>query len=129
MDLFKELLPSLTHQKNYLFDGANDEAQEKAYNAYMTNRALSMYEDTVLLANEMNCNSHLDPKLQYDFYFHAIPKKKRFSKWAKGGKNDVINLIKETYSVSFKKAEEISGMLSDSEIEQIKNYMDRGGKP
>ena len=60
-----------------------DDITEKAYPAFMVNRALSYFNDTVLYANEMNVNHHIDNKLQYHFLINIIRKKKRFSKWLK----------------------------------------------
>ena len=56
-----------------------DDVAEKAYSSYMINRQLSYFPDTVLAANEMNRNHHLDNRLQFDFFINIIRKKKRFS--------------------------------------------------
>jgi len=40
-----------------------DDDTEKAYNAFLVNRGLSYFQDTVLLANEMNKNHHIDHRL------------------------------------------------------------------
>ena len=60
-----------------------DDLAEKAYNSFMVNRSLSYFNDTVLMANEMNINHHLDNRLQFDFLINIVRKKKRFSKWIK----------------------------------------------
>ena len=60
-----------------------DDIAEKGYPPFMVNRALSYFNDTVLFANEMNINHHIDNKLQYHFLINIIKKKKRFSKWLK----------------------------------------------
>ena len=44
-----------------------DDITEKQYNAYMVNRGLSYFPDTVMIANEMNVSPYLDAKLQFDF--------------------------------------------------------------
>ena len=61
-------------------DIMHDDISEKSYPAFMVNRALSYFNDTVLYANEMNVNHHIDNKLQYHFLINIIRKKKRFSK-------------------------------------------------
>ena len=81
-----------------------DDIAEKDYNAFMVNRGLSYFSDTILMANEMNLNSHLDNRLQFDFLINIIRKKKRFSKWAKAQKNDDVEVIKEYYGYSNEKA-------------------------
>ena len=60
-----------------------DDATEKSYNSFMVNRSLSYFNDTVVLANEMNRYHHLDNKLQFDFLINMVRKRKRFSKWIK----------------------------------------------
>ena len=60
-----------------------DDITEKAYNSFMVNRSLSYFNDTVVLANEMNRYHHLDNKLQFDFLINMVRKRKRFSKWIK----------------------------------------------
>ena len=44
-----------------------DDIAEKGYAPFMINRSLSYFNDTVLMANEMNMHHHLDNKLQYSF--------------------------------------------------------------
>jgi hypothetical protein len=62
-------------------DIMNDDQDEKAYPAFMVNRSLSYFADTVGLANVMNRYHHLDSKLQYHFLINIVRKRKRFSKW------------------------------------------------
>ena len=47
-----------------------DDITEKAYNSFMVNRSLSYFNDTVVLANEMNRYHHLDNKLQFLSLIH-----------------------------------------------------------
>ena len=44
-----------------------DDISEKQYNAFMVNRGLSYFYDTVLLANEMNKRAHVDNRLHSIF--------------------------------------------------------------
>ena len=67
-----------------------DDVAEKDYNAFIVNRALSYFNDTVLYANEMNIHHSLDSKLQYSFLINIVRKQKRWSKWLKP--NEVTNL-------------------------------------
>lgn len=113
--------------KHMILDTENDELAEKGYNAFLTNRALSYFNDTLALANEMNCNSHLDNLLQYDFYFHIVPKKKRFSKWQKKNNSDRIDVIIQYYECSERRAHEYNSLLTDEQIEEMKKTMIRGG--
>lgn len=128
-DLFKEWIPSITEKREYLFaDGSDVGTIEKDYPAYMINRALSQYVDTVLQANEMNVSSSLPAKMQYDYLYHNIEKRKRFSKWAKGEKDEVSSVIMQVYGVSYARAIEMAELLGESKIAQLKEYLEMGGK-
>ena len=105
-----------------------DDIAEKAYNAFMVNRQLSYFNDTVLMANEMNLNAHLDNRLQFDFLINIVRKKKRFSKWAKAQKNDDLEAIKEYYGYSNEKARQVHSLLSSDKINDLKKKVNRGGK-
>ena len=54
-----------------------DELAEKSYSPFMVNRGLSYFPDTILYANEMNKNHHIDHRLQFDFFINTIRKRKR----------------------------------------------------
>ena len=88
----------------------------------------SYFQDTVLFANEMNINSHLDNRLQFDFLINIVRKKKRFSKWAKAQKNDDVEVIKEYYGYSNNKARQVHSLLSSDQINDLKKKVYRGGK-
>ena len=55
-----------------------DDIAEKGYNSFMVNRSLSYFQDTVLMANEMNKNHQIDKRLQFDFLINIVRKRKRF---------------------------------------------------
>ena len=63
---------------------------EKDYNAFMVNRGLSYFPDTVIYANEMNRFHHLDSRLQYLFLINIVRKRNRFSKWNKASESEDI---------------------------------------
>tara|TARA_B100000780_G_C21110679_1_gene448832 strand:+ start:692 stop:1078 length:387 start_codon:yes stop_codon:yes gene_type:complete len=105
-----------------------DDITEKAYPAFMVNRALSYFNDTVLYANEMNVNHHIDNKLQYHFLINIIRKKKRFSKWLKPQEVDNLELIKEYYGYSNEKAKSVLRLFNNEQIELLKQRIYKGGK-
>lgn len=105
-----------------------DDDTEKAYNAFLVNRGLSYFQDTVLLANEMNKNHHIDHRLQYDFLRGVIRKRKRFSKWAKKDQVANVEVIKEYYGYSDAKAESVVDLISSDQIDMMKAKLSKGGK-
>lgn len=113
-----------TTKKNLM----NDDIDEKDYQPYMVNRSLSYFQDTILMANEMNINSHLDKKLQYHFLINIVRKRKRFSKWNKAETENDIEVVKKYYGYSTDKARQVLHLLSSSQIEELKNKVNKGGK-
>jgi len=109
-------------------DIMEDDIAEKAYNSFMINRGLSYFNDTVLMANEMNLYSHLDKKLQYHFLINIVRKRKRFSKWAKPETESDIEAVKEYYGYSNEKAKEALTLLSPENISIIKKKVSKGGR-
>jgi len=108
-------------------DSENDEIAEKEYPAFLVNRGLSYFQDTIFMANEMNRFTHLDKKLQYEFLLNIIRPRKRFSKWFKKEQNDDIEAIKEYYGYSNAKALQTLPVLSDEQITIIKENLQKGG--
>ncbi len=106
----------------------HDDISEKAYPAFMVNRALSYFNDTVLYANEMNVHHTIDSKLQYCFLINIIKKKKRFSKWLKPQEVNNLELIKEYYGYSNEKAKSVLPLFNDEQIELLKQRIYKGGK-
>ena len=116
-----------TTKKNLMENTNNDELAEKEYNAFLTNRSLSYFPDTIGYANEMNLYHFLDKKLQYDFFINIVRPRKRFIKWSKKIENDDLNLIKEYYGYNDQKALHALSILNKNEIEIIKTKLEKGG--
>jgi hypothetical protein len=105
-----------------------DDLAEKAYNPFMVNRGLSYFQDTVLMANEMNIQHHLDNRMQYDFLRLLIRKRKRFSKWNKPETSADIDAVKEYYGYSNEKASQVLSLLTKDQLTTIKKKLYKGGK-
>ena len=105
-----------------------DDITEKAYVPFVVNRSLSYFQDTVLLANEMNINHIIDHKAQNLFYINTIRKRKRFSKWAKADEPADLEIVKKYYGYSNDRAREALSILSKEEISELKKRMNPGGK-
>lgn len=105
-----------------------DDIAEKEYNPFIINRGLSFFRDTILYANEMNRFHHLDHRLQFDFFINIIKKKKRWSKWIKPQEVANLELIKEYYGYSNEKAKSALSLMSNEQIEELKQRIYKGGK-
>ena len=116
-----ELIKSISNTKKDILEN------EKDYNAFMVNRGLSYFPDTVLYANEMNKFHHLDNRLQYSFLINIVRKRNRFSKWNKSIESDNISAIKEYYNYSNEKARDVLPLLSNENLKTIRGRINYGG--
>tara|TARA_B100001063_G_C16649956_1_gene495408 strand:+ start:130 stop:507 length:378 start_codon:yes stop_codon:yes gene_type:complete len=105
-----------------------DDIAEKQYNPFMVNRGLSYFQDTVLMANEMNKYAHLDSRLQFDFLINIVRKRKRFSKWNKPEVATDLDVIKEYYGYSNEKARMVHNLLTDNQITELRKKVFKGGR-
>ncbi len=122
----KDYLNSINFSKDYLMD--EDPAWEKNYPSYVINKCMSHHLDTIMYANEMNIHSHIDKRLQYDFFINIVRPRKRFSPWGKKKKIDDLDLVKRYYGYSTDKAIQALRILSPNQIDYIKDKLNKGGK-
>ena len=122
----KDYLNSINYSKDYLME--EDPLWEKNYPEYIVNRCMSQHLDTIMFANEMNVCSHLDKKLQYDFFINTVRPRKRFSPWGKKQKVDDLELVKQYYGYSNEKAKQALRILTPQQIDFIRSKLNKGGK-
>lgn len=120
-----QILNSINQTKKSVFE---TEEEMKGYPPFIVNKCLSAFHDTILFANEMNINHHLDKKLQYDFFINSINPRKRFSPWAKKTQVEYLDAIKEYYGYNDDKSLQALRILSKDQLEHIKKLVDKGGK-
>mgnify|MGYP005997057691 CR=1 FL=1 len=123
-----DYLNAINHSKKRLLD-TDDEFVEKQYAPYVVNRCLSYFPDTIFHANQMNCIPSMDKKMHFDYLLNIIRKRKRFSKWLKAeGDSSNIEVVKEYYNYSERKAREALKILSASDLKSMREYLSKGGK-
>jgi len=125
-DLFKDYLPAINHTKKNLMD-SDDPMWEKKYPAFMVNKVLSGFQDTIMLSNEMNRNHFLDRDMQFQFLLNSIRSKKRFTPFLKAGKIKDIECVKEYYGYSNEKAKSALDILTKEQLKLIKESLYKGG--
>jgi hypothetical protein len=114
-------------KQNMMRDTENDELAEKGYNQYLTNNALSYFPDTILHANLMNQNYHLDNRPQYEFLLNSIRPKKRFAKWVKSVSYEELDIVATYYDCNITRAREYLSLLSGEQITAMKKQLETGG--
>jgi len=125
-DLFKDYLPAINHTKKNLMD-SDDVMWEKKYPAFMVNKVLSGFSDTIMLTNEMNRNHFLDRDMQFQFLLNSIRTKKRFTPFLRASKIKDIECVKEYYGYSNEKAKTALDILTKEQLKLIKDSLYKGG--
>ena len=120
----KDWLNSINQNKRNLYD----EDPTAKYPAYIINRCMSGHLDTVMFANEMNLSSQLDSDMQYSFYLNSVRKRKRFSPWLRKDEVKDLDSVKRYYGYSNEKAKEALSILTDKQIDDIKDSLSKGGR-
>lgn len=119
-----DIIKSVSNTKKYLI---TNEIEEKEYKPFLTNLAMSLYDDTIFYANAMNINGTLKNKMQYDYYYHTIRKKNRYAKWPKRLTDNTVTCVQEYYKYNLRDAQEALAILSEDQIAMIKEKLEKGG--
>ena len=122
----KEYLNAINFTKKDLTK-SEDELWKKKYPAFIVNKLLSAFSDTIMLVNEMNRNHFIDKDMQFQFLLNSIRQKKRFTPFLKAGKIKDIECVKEYYGYSNEKAKSALNILTKEQLKLIKESLYKGG--
>lgn len=114
-------------KENIMIGTDNDELAEKLYNAYIVNKGLSYFSDTIFYSNEMNLRHLLDNKPQFLYLLNTIRPRKRFSKWFKNEVVEDINVISEYFGYSYAKAKQVQNLITSEQLDMMKQKIQKGG--
>ena len=122
----KEYLNAINHTKKNVMD-SEDTMWVKKYPAFIVNKVLSGFSDTIMLVNEMNRNHFLDKDMQFQFLLNSIRSKKRYSPFLRASKLKDIECVKEYYGYNNEKAKTALDILTKQELKLIKEKLYKGG--
>jgi len=122
----KDYLNSINFTKKNLMK-SEDKEWIKKYPAFIINKILSGFQDTIMLVNEVNRNHFLDKDMQYSFLLNSIRSKKRFTPFLRASKLKDIDLVKEYYGYSNEKAKTVLDILTKDQLKLIKEKLYKGG--
>ena len=122
----KDYLNAINFTKNDLMK-SEDKLWVKKYPAFIVNKMLSAFSDTIMLVNEMNRNHFLDKDMQFQFLINSIRSKKRFSPFLIANKLKDIECVKEYYGYSNDKAKSALDILTKDQLKLIKEKLYKGG--
>jgi len=122
----KEYLNAINFTKKNLMD-SEDKDWVKKYPTFIVNKILSGFQDTVMLANEVNRNHFLDKDMQFQFLLNSVRAKKRFTPYLRADKLKDIECVKEYYGYNNEKAKSALDILTKEQIKLIKEKLFKGG--
>ena len=122
----KEYLNAINHTKKNVMD-SEDTMWVKKYPAFIVNKVLSGFQDTIMLVNEMNRNHFLDKDMQFQFLLNSIRSKKRYSPFLRASKIKDIECVKEYYGYNNEKAKTALDILTKKQLKLIKEKLYKGG--
>ena len=122
----KEYLNAINFSKKNVMD-SEDTMWVKKYPAFIVNKVLSGFSDTIMLVNEMNRNHFLDKDMQFQFLLNSIRSKKRYSPFLRARKLKDIECVKEFYGYNNEKAKTALDILTKKELKLIKEKLYKGG--
>tara|TARA_B100001996_G_scaffold334998_1_gene285446 strand:- start:5494 stop:5880 length:387 start_codon:yes stop_codon:yes gene_type:complete len=122
----KDYLNSINFTKKDLMK-SEDKEWIKKYPAYIINKILSGFSDTIMLVNEVNRNHFLDKDMQYSFLLNSIRSKKRYSPFLRANKLKDIEVVKEFYGYNNEKAKSALDILTKDQLKLIKQKLYKGG--
>ena len=122
----KDYLNSINFTKKDLMK-SEDKDWVKKYPAFIINKILSGFQDTIMLVNEVNRNHFLDKDMQYWFLLNSIRSKKRFSPFLRASKLKNIDLVKE-YHQCMKSLLMVYTLILNPTLKLTLPYQDRVGQ-
>jgi hypothetical protein len=114
-----DYIKSINEKTGNMMDMSPD--AERDYVPFVVNRGLSFSPDTILYANEMNCMPLTEKRMQYDYLYNSIRKRKRFDKWIKREEESgaLLEAVMLTYKVGHKRAIEYIRLLSKERLDAL----------
>jgi len=106
------------------------EAEQKSWNTFIINRALSFTSDYLDIINKIqpHTGGQLTPAEIFKYYQSMLPSNFRFQKWIKNNKpktfnRELIALVSGYLECSCKQTEDYLNILDKKEIKQLLNHI------
>lgn len=119
-----DFVNDVSFDKQYLYDGP----ATKNYKPFLINKALSAFPDCLQAVVFLNENHGLSEKMQHDFLFYGLPKRKRFNRngWLKRSDAEKRNLemledVARTVGYNLERTKQFWSVLTD---EQRRQFLD-----
>lgn len=120
--------------ENSITSGKKPVEVDNDYSQWRTNNILSNYRETIFYANEMNCHYGVTNSMHYEYLYNSIRKKRMTGiketdkeKKDRKQKEALLSLVSNYYKYNNVRAKEALRILTDEQIETIKNKNNKGG--
>lgn len=113
-----KFLKSINYDKNYLIENEEDMS---SYVPFLINRSMSYFPDTLWYAVEIAKYGGCTNSLHYIYWLESVKKRKRFSKWYKPKKENMIEIIQKIYKVNRFKATEYMACMNENQLKHVEN--------
>lgn len=91
-----------------------------AFNSFMLIKAFSNFQDTILLANELNRKPDIPDEMKWRFLKETVTKRKRYSKWFKSLEDEEpISLLAKYYDCSVNEMRKNISVMNKEKINEI----------
>lgn len=120
-----DFVNDINQAKQYLFA---DETQSN-YDPFVINKAMTIFPDTFACGEFLNSNYHLDKKLQHDYLFFNVQKRRRWKQggWLKKSEEEkkqvrILKDVAEVIGYNLRRTMHFWSMLN---AEQQKDFLER----
>ena len=98
-----------------------EKIEDREYSQYLVNTAFSMFPDTVIQANIVNCLPGIDDQMHFDYLYSTIRPRKRYKPWPKKNtpNKDSTAAIMHYYKYNRNKAINALEILTDEQVNAI----------
>lgn len=117
-----DIIKSISKTKE---DLSREEGFKENYNQYIINRALARFTDCIMIVNDINMYPYLSDEMHYCYLLNSVRPKARFQPWLKQTENKDLDLVMNYYQCNMKRAKEMLTLLSDKQLEDMRNYIDK----
>lgn len=101
---------------------------EANYSPFGMNRVFARTPDGLLVAQELNQMGEMTKYEQYRWYYHRLSKNpRRFGEKAESEKPKYLDTVMDYFDISKEKAREALRVLTKEEMEQMVQFLDKGG--
>lgn len=119
-----EFVKAITETKEDILTG-----NESSYNQFIINKALSFNPDCVFFVHQLQMMESIPDRVHFEYLLNTISRRKRYGGWAKKDTLPAtVELLKEAFGYSTSDAINAAELLSDKQILELQDGLEKGGR-